>query len=249
MDGRRAGGLDAAGDAAERADDRDRRLRASTPARCRPRPARARPGQLRERRPELTRRRVRPRHLRCRHGCRRRRRDTRASRPSAKLLSLDVINDQGQATVADVDRGLRLDPQEQGRPTTSGSRTSRCTAASPGSLFFDPLDQAVEKLWLNGVVVVAAAGNYATNGQESGVPFAPGNDPFVITVGAADIQNTIPTSDDVSAPWSAWGYTPDGFMKPDISAPGPLPDRAGLARHRPGSRGGRTTSSPPATWN
>ena len=61
-------------------------------------------------------------------------------------------------------------------------------AASRGSLFFDPLDQAVEKLWLNGVVVVAAAGNYATNGQESGVPFAPGNDPFVITVGASDIQ-------------------------------------------------------------
>ena len=25
---------------------------------------------------------------------------------------------------------------------------------------FDPLDQAVEKLWLNGVTVVAAAGNY-----------------------------------------------------------------------------------------
>jgi serine protease AprX len=85
---------------------------------------------------------------------------------------------------------------------------------------FDPIDQAVEKLWLNGVTVVAAAGNYATNGQASGVSYAPGNDPFVITVGAADTNNTVSTSDDFAAPWSAWGYTGDGFMKPDISAPG-----------------------------
>ena len=86
--------------------------------------------------------------------------------------------------------------------------------------------------------MVAAAGNYATNGQESGVPFAPGNDPFVITVGASDIQNTISTGDDVVAPWSAWGYTPDGFMKPDISAPGryligPVSSGTGLAIGRP----------------
>jgi len=52
------------------------------------------------------------------------------------------------------------------------------------------------------------------------VPFAPGNDPFVISVGASDIRNTLDLGDDVAAPWSAWGYTPDGFMKPDISAPG-----------------------------
>ena len=55
---------------------------------------------------------------------------------------------------------------------------------------YDPLDKAVEKLWLSGVVVVAAAGNYGVNGQPSGVLFAPGNDPFVITVGAADIGET-----------------------------------------------------------
>jgi serine protease AprX len=157
--------------------------------------------------------------------------------PSAKLLSLDVINDQGQATVADVVAACDWILKNKG---TYNIRVANLSlhAASPGSVFFDPLDQAVEKLWLNGVVVVAAAGNYATNGQESGVPFAPGNDPFVITVGASDIQNTIPTRDDVAAPWSAWGYTPDGFMKPDISAPGryligPVSSGAGLAISRP----------------
>ena len=110
--------------------------------------------------------------------------------PSAKLLSLDVINDQGQATVSDVIAACDWILKNKG---TYNIRVANLSlhAASQGSLFFDPLDQAVEKLWLNGVVVVAAAGNYATNGQESSVPFAPGNDPFVITVGAADIGTTM----------------------------------------------------------
>ena len=38
------------------------------------------------------------------------------------------------------------------------------------------------------VVVVAAAGNYGTDGRPAGVLYAPANDPFVITVGAADIN-------------------------------------------------------------
>jgi serine protease AprX len=86
---------------------------------------------------------------------------------------------------------------------------------------YDPLDKAVEKLWFNGVVVVAAAGNYGLAGLPTTVAYAPGNDPFVISVGAADTNNTGYTaSDDSAAPWSAYGYTLDGFAKPDIGAPG-----------------------------
>jgi serine protease AprX len=87
---------------------------------------------------------------------------------------------------------------------------------------------------------VAASGNYATDAMNtpSGVNFAPGNDPFVITVGAADIGTSIGGRDDTVAPWSAWGYTPDGFMKPDIGAPGrymvgPVSANGGLATERP----------------
>jgi serine protease AprX len=157
--------------------------------------------------------------------------------PSSNLLSLDVMNDEGEATVADV---VAACDWILANKSTYNIRVANFSlhAASGASLFFDPLDQAVEKLWLNGVVVVAAAGNYAVDGQESGVPFAPGNDPFVITVGAADVMNTVPTDDDVAAPWSAWGYTPDGFMKPDISAPGryvigPVSADGYLAAERP----------------
>jgi serine protease AprX len=43
----------------------------------------------------------------------------------------------------------------------------------------------------------------------------------VITVGASDTNGTGWTStDDTAAPWSAYGYTLDGFAKPDIGAPG-----------------------------
>src|SRR5205823_14717320 len=92
------------------------------------------------------------------------------------------------------------------------------TASNPGSFMFDPLNKAVERLWFSGVVVVAAAGNYGALGR--GVPFAPGDDPFVITVGASDIDGSVGTSDDTAAPWSAYGYTLDGFSKPELGAPG-----------------------------
>jgi serine protease AprX len=98
----------------------------------------------------------------------------------------------------------------------------------------------VERLWFNNVVVVTAAGNYGSAAGPSGVPFAPGNDPFVITVGADDVDGSTSTIDDTAAPWSAYGYTLDGFAKPDIAAPGrfivgPAPAASTLALERPES--------------
>jgi serine protease AprX len=102
----------------------------------------------------------------------------------------------------------------------------------------DPLNKAVSKLWHAGVVVVAAAGNYGKDGAPSGVLFAPGNNPFVITVGAIDIGGTAKVNDDDRAPWSAYGRTPDGFWKPEICAPGrmmvgPIPMASSIAKERP----------------
>ncbi|CAN5347805.1 hypothetical protein BH18ACT12_BH18ACT12_12500 [soil metagenome] len=78
---------------------------------------------------------------------------------------------------------------------------------------YDPLDKAVECLWWNNVVVVVAAGNYGVANGPSGVPFAPGNDPFAITVDASDTGRSVSVNDDVAAPWSAYGYTLDGFRR------------------------------------
>ncbi len=58
----------------------------------------------------------------------------------------------------------------------------------------DPLCQAVEEAWKAGIVVVSAAGNYGrdnaagTNGY--GTIISPGNDPYVITVGAMNTLGT-----------------------------------------------------------
>ena len=157
--------------------------------------------------------------------------------PNANLLSIDVMNDQGQSTVSDVVRACDWILANKTKYNIQVANFS-LHSVSKASVMFDPLDQAVEKLWLNGVVVVAAAGNYGTDPAPSGVLFAPGNDPFVITVGAIDVGNGNGAGDDSLAPWSAYGYTPDGFWKPEISAPGrymvgPVPATATLPLLRP----------------
>jgi serine protease AprX len=108
-----------------------------------------------------------------------------------------------------------------------------------GTNFYrDPLDRAVEKLWFSGVVVVAAAGNYGSASGPSGVRYSPGNDPFVITVGALDLGGSSRVGDDSIAPFSAYGYTYDGFYKPEIAAPGrymvgPIPAGASITGLKP----------------
>ena len=80
----------------------------------------------------------------------------------------------------------------------------------------------------------------ATNGLPTTVAYAPGNDPFVITVGACDTSNTGWTAtDDTAAPWSAYGYTLDGFAKPDLGAPGRQHRRPGASHLDDAARASR----------
>jgi serine protease AprX len=139
--------------------------------------------------------------------------------PQANLVSLDVMDDHGVARTSDVIAACQWILANKSKYNIRIANLS-LHSATKSNFFRDPLDRAVEKLWFGGVVVVAAAGNYGSAAGPSGVPFAPGNDPFVITVGAVDIGGTKNRNDDVQAPWSAYGRTLDGFMKPDLAAPG-----------------------------
>ena len=157
--------------------------------------------------------------------------------PTAKLVSIDVMDDQGMARTSDV---IAAADWILANKTTYGIRVANFSlhSSAANSFMYDPLDKAVERLWFNNVVVVAAAGNYGKPDGPSGVPFAPGNDPFVITVGASDTGKSVSTNDDVAAPWSAYGYTLDGFAKPEIAAPGrymvgPVPVTSTLYAERP----------------
>jgi serine protease AprX len=157
--------------------------------------------------------------------------------PNAKIVSIDVMDDQGMARTSDV---IVAADWILANKAQYGIRVANFSLHSSvaNSFMYDPLDKAVERLWFNGVVVVAAAGNYGYPDRPSGVPFAPGNDPFVITVGASDTGKSVSTRDDVAAPWSAYGYTLDGFAKPDLAAPGrymvgPVPVTSTLYKERP----------------
>jgi serine protease AprX len=139
--------------------------------------------------------------------------------PGANIVSLDVLDDNGAGTESDVISACDWIYKNKDKYNIRVANLS-LLAGTNASFMYDPLDQAVEKLWFSGVVVVTAAGNFAQNGLASGLPYAPANDPFAITVGAADINGTVATTDDFNAPWSAYGYTLDGFAKPELGAPG-----------------------------
>src|ERR1700694_1336157 len=89
----------------------------------------------------------------------------------------------------------------------------------------DPLCEAVEAAWKSGIVVVVAAGNYgrlSVNGSNGfGTITAPGNDPFVITVGATKSNGSASQSAESLASYSSKGPTTyDHVVKPDLVAPG-----------------------------
>ncbi len=157
--------------------------------------------------------------------------------PSSRIISVDVMDDNGSAYTTDVIKAAQWIYENRVAKNIKVANFS-LHATSVAPFYADPLDQAVEKLWFSGVTVIAAAGNYGTGDIPSGVRFAPGNDPFVITVGALDIGGTARPRDDDVAPWSAWGRTYDGFAKPELVAPGrymvgPVPIASTLTALRP----------------
>jgi serine protease AprX len=139
--------------------------------------------------------------------------------PSSDIVSLDVMDDSGSGKTSDVIAAVEWIYKNKAAYNIRVANFSLHTGAV-NHFWLDPLNVAVSKLWNSGVVVVAAAGNYGNADGPSGVNYAPGSNPFVITVGAVDIGGTSKPKDDARAPWSAYGRTPDGFSKPEICAPG-----------------------------
>ena len=157
--------------------------------------------------------------------------------PDAKLVDLDVMDDNGMARTSDVIAAAEWIYQHRAQYDIKVANFS-LHSSLPSNFTEDPLDKAVEKLWFSGVTVVAAAGNYGSATGASGVPFAPGNDPFVITVGAVDLEGSVSVQRHETPYWSAYGYTHDGFRKPEISAAGrymigPVPANATLRLAKP----------------
>ena len=137
--------------------------------------------------------------------------------PKANLVSIKVSDDDGNATVLDVIAGIQFAVDHKAEYNIRVLNLSLESTATE-SYKTDPLDAAVEAAWFKGIFVVVAAGNRGPGGDA--VHHAPGNDPYVVTVGAVDDNGTKEISDDEPTSWSSRGTTQDGFTKPDIYAPG-----------------------------
>ena len=134
--------------------------------------------------------------------------------PQANIIGVKVADDLGQATESDVVSGLQwVNDNKDNYNIKVVNLSMNSTQAQ--SYQVDPLDAAVEILWFNKIVVVVSAGN-----NSNGEVYAPANDPFVITVGAANTAYTRSVNDDTIAPFSAYGKDETGQVKPDIVAPG-----------------------------
>jgi serine protease AprX len=134
-----------------------------------------------------------------------------------QFIDVRALDAEGKGTYTDIIEGLDWILANKDRYNIRVVNLSLIGGIS-SPYWADPINQAVEALWDAGIVVVAAAGN---DGPDPMTIAAPGNDPFVITVGAfTDNFTPDDPSDDYLTPFSGAGPTEVGFVKPDVVGPG-----------------------------
>jgi serine protease AprX len=136
--------------------------------------------------------------------------------PEASLLSVKVAGADGAADVSTVLAGLQWVVSFADR---YGIRVVNMSLGTDSTQSYedDPLNYAVQRAWAAGIVVVVAAAN---TGPAPGSIAKPGDDPWVVTVGAVDSNGTPGLGDDRVPDFSSRGPTRHGVAKPDVVAPG-----------------------------
>ena len=143
--------------------------------------------------------------------------------PAAHIVSLKVLDKYGKGVISDVIAAFQWAVANR---VTHNIRVINLSVGAriTESYETDPLTVAAKRAVDAGIVVVTAAGNLGKN--VNGKPLygsitAPGNAPWVLTVGAYSTQGTPLRYDDVIAPYSSRGPTAIDFLaKPDLVAPG-----------------------------
>jgi serine protease AprX len=143
--------------------------------------------------------------------------------PKASIIALKALDHEGKGQISNIIAALDWAVAHKAQYNIRVVNLS-LGAGVFESYHTDPLTVAAKRAVDAGMVVVAAAGNMgkAANGQpQYGAIAAPGNAPWVITVGASSTQGTTDRRDDVVASYSSRGPTMiDYAAKPDLVAPG-----------------------------
>jgi serine protease AprX len=143
--------------------------------------------------------------------------------PDARLVALKVLDANGNGRISDAIAALDwvLAHRQQYNIRVVNLSVG---AAVRESYWTDPLTLAAKRVADVGVVVVTAAGNIGRNA--AGEPLyggvtAPGNAPWVLTVGASSTNGSTTRDDDSVAAFSSRGPTYlDWSAKPDLVASG-----------------------------
>jgi serine protease AprX len=137
--------------------------------------------------------------------------------PGARLVGVRVLDKTGVGDYEKVIRGIQWVIKNKTRLNIQVINLSLCSLVQ-SPYWADPLNQAVMRAWAEGITVVVAAGNHGSQPLTIAVP---GNNPYVITAGAfTDNYTPLDWNDDYLTPFSSAGPTLDGFVKPDLLAPG-----------------------------
>jgi serine protease AprX len=143
--------------------------------------------------------------------------------PSAQLAVFKVLDGSGSGRISDVIAAFDYIVSHRTELNIRIVNLSVATGVYE-SYNSDPLTLAAKQAVDAGIVVVASAGNAGRSQQgqtQYGGITAPGNAPWVLTVGASSHMGTIDRSDDTVAAFSSRGPTAiDRGAKPDLVAPG-----------------------------
>ena len=135
--------------------------------------------------------------------------------PGARIISVKVADEQGSSDVSQVIAGIDWVVQHAHDPGLDIRVLNLSFGTdSAQSYTLDPLAYAVEVAWQRGIVVVTSAGN---SGTEDGRLTDPAIDPFVIAVGADDLNKTKGVNNDTIPDFSSRG---NALRSPDLVAPG-----------------------------
>lgn len=152
--------------------------------------------------------------------------------PNAPLIAVKAFDSRDNANFLDVIRAVQWVIANKER---IGIRVVNLSVSASTELPYhiDPLNRALTEAWDSGLVVVVSAGN---QGPTPSTVTAPGNNPWLISVGAANFNSSRETID--VAPFSGRGPTASGHIKPNIIAPGVrlaglLPQKAMRPNHEP----------------